>query len=87
MAVSKWERKALIPHGAGAAVAREVGCSRAYVSLVVATGGGKSKVARAVRAGLARKVGVPTRILFPESEVTKQPRGGAPEPHISQYAA
>lgn len=81
MAVSKWERKALIPFGAAADVAREVGCSRAYVSLVIATGGGSSKTARAVRRGLARRAKTTVSKLF------EQPSGGAPEPHVSQYAA
>lgn len=65
MAVSKWERKALIPFGAASDVAREVGCSRAYVSLVIATGGGESKTARAVRRGLARRARVSIATLFP----------------------
>lgn len=65
MALTRWERKALLRHGAVRDIALETGCTQSHVSQVI---NDKRRSPR-VEAVVARIVGLPVDEVFPAREI------------------
>lgn len=80
--LSASDRKERIPHGAQREIATDLGLAESYVSAVI-TGDARPKTARArktvrrVQVAIARKLGVPVDVAFPQTTQDATPLAAA----------
>jgi predicted transcriptional regulator len=86
MTLTRHERKARLPFGAAVAVARELGCSKALVSDVLADKAGNTRLTHRIKVLLARKARTRVAEMF-SAQVGQQAVDYEPATHQMHDAA